>query len=199
MKGILTLAALAAVLAVTTARAQSQSPSQSRSPSQSQSQSTNRDGAVNDWLFAEAAAAGGLAEVALSEIGVQRATDPDLKKFSQEMVDEHSRLNQELAGLAAQRRVALPRTLDVCTQFCTQNLKGMSREHFDKCYAKAQLAAHMEALAAFEAEAERGQDPTAKSFASKALPRIKEHLKTIKPIVMKFEKERENESEKAEK
>jgi putative membrane protein len=189
MKRILTLAALAGVLAVPTAHAQSQSPSQS----------TTRDAAVNDWLFAEAAAASGLAEVAMSEIGVQRATDPELKKFSQDMVDEHSRLNHELQGLAAQRRVALPRTLDVCAQFCTQNLKGVAREHFDKCYAKAQLAAHLQALAAFEAEAERGQDATMKAFASKSLPHIKEHLKTIKPIVMRFEKEKENGSEKAEK
>jgi putative membrane protein len=179
MTRILTLAALAAVLAVPTARAQS----------------TTNNAPVNDWLFAEAAAASGLAEVALSEIGVQRATDPELKKFSQELVDEHSRLNGELFALSAQRRVALPRTLDACAQFCTQDLKGLARDHFDRCYAKAQLAAHMQAVAAFEAEAERGQDPTMKSFASKALPRIKEHLKTIKPIVMKFE----NESEKAEK
>jgi putative membrane protein len=186
MTRILTLAALAAVLAVGTARAQS-------------THTNTNPAAVNDWLFAEAAHASGMAELALSELGVQRATDPELKKFSQQMVQEHSRVNNELSGLAWQRRVALPRTLDVCAQFCSQNLAGLSGEQFDRCYAKAQLAAHMQAVAAFEAEAERGQDPAMKSFAAKELPHIKEHLKAIKPIAMKFEKEKENESEKSEK
>ena len=49
--------------------------------------------AVSDPLFAHAAADGGLAEVTLSEIGVQRATDPELKTFSKRMIDEHTRMN----------------------------------------------------------------------------------------------------------
>jgi putative membrane protein len=188
MTRILTLAALAAFLAVGTARAQS-------------TNTHTNAAAVNDWLFAEAAHASGMAELAVSELGAQRATDPELKKFSQQMVQEHSRINNELAALAWQRRVALPRTLDVKAQFCSQNLAGLSGEQFDRCYAKAQLAAHMEAVAAFEAEAERGQDPAMKSFAAKELPHIKEHLKSIKQIAMKFEKEKDkqNESEKSEK
>jgi len=144
---------------------------------------------VNDLLFAEAAAAGGMAEVTLAQIGEQKATDPELKKFSREMVEEHTKLNQELMTLAGQKRVTLPRTLDIRATFCTQALNGLSGEKFDCCYAKAQLNAHMDALGTFEAEAERGQDADIKAFASRALPQIKEHLHKIKPIVKKLEKE----------
>lgn len=176
----LTLTALVVVLAGTMARAQA----------------TAGSAPVNDWLFAQAAAASGLAEVAISEIGMERATDPELKKLSQMMVHEHSRLNQELKTLAAQKRVALPQQVDVRAQYCVQSLRGASRETFDRCYAKAQLNLHTEAVAAFEAEAERGRDADMKAFAAKALPRIKEHLKTIKPIAEKFEKEHPTEGEK---
>jgi hypothetical protein len=48
----------------------------------------------------------------------------------------------------------------------------------------------MDAVAAFEAEAHRGQNPNIKALAAKALPVIKEHLKTIKPIAMRYEKEK---------
>ena len=41
----------------------------------------------------------------------------------------------------------------------------------------------------FEAEAERGQDPEVKALAAKALPHIKHHLATIKPIAMRYEQE----------
>jgi hypothetical protein len=47
-------------------------------------QSTAKGAPVNAWLFAEAAHASGTAELALSELGAQRATDPELKKFSRQ-------------------------------------------------------------------------------------------------------------------
>jgi len=183
MKRILTLTGLAVVLAASAARAQAPS--------------TSTSAMVNDQLFAEAAGFSGLAEVALSEIGVQRARDPELKSFSQKMIDDHHKLNQELTSLAARKRYALPRTLDIRTQFCTQNLKGVSSETFDECYAKAQLIAHMEAVAAFQAESERGNDPEMKALASKALPQLKDHLHTIIPIAKRFEKEHKEAFEKA--
>jgi len=147
--------------------------------------------AVDDALFAGAAATAGLAEVTISQLGLQRATNSELKQFSQKMIDEHSQMNQQLAALAAKKGIALPRAVDVKSQFCAQSLAGLSGEKFDHCYAKAQLTAHMEAVATFEAEAERGQDPDVKALASQALPKIKEHLRMIKPIAMRYEKEKE--------
>jgi len=160
-------------------------------------QATAGGAAVNDALFAEVAAIGGLSEVTLGEIGLQRATNPELKSFSQKMVDDHTKMNQELTSLAARKRIALPRALDVRSQFCAQSLQGAPRESFDKCFAKAQLTAHMEAVAAFEAEAERGQDADMKALAARALPHLKEHLQMIKPIAKKYESEQEERSEKA--
>lgn len=183
MTRILIPAALAAVLAAPTARAQA----------------TADSAPVNDALFVQAAAASGMAEVAVSEIGVSKATDPELKKFSQRAVADHSKLNQEIAALASQKQVPLPRELDARAQFCGQSLSGESRATFDRCYAKAQLMIHLEAVAAFEAEAKRGQDPEVRATAAKALPTLKEHLHMIKPIAMKYEKEHQEGSERAEK
>jgi len=145
--------------------------------------------AVNDPLFANAAALSGLAEVALSELGMQKATDPELKRFSEQMVADHTRMNAELTALAARKAYPLARALDARAQFCNQSLAGLTGEKFDQCYAKAQLVAHMEAVATFEAEAERGQDSETRELAAKALPKIKEHLRMIKPIAKRFEKE----------
>ena len=140
---------------------------------------------------AAAAASGGLAELSISQLGVQKATDDELKRFSQQMIDDHTRMNRELMDLAARKQIALPRQADVRAQFCAQSLAGLSGEDFNRCYAKAQCLAHMDAVATFEAEAERGQDPDVKALAARALPRIKDHLKMIKPIAMRFDKEKE--------
>ena len=126
-------------------------------------------------------------ELAISQIGVQKATDPELKKFSQRMIDDHTKMNQKLMTLAAQKGIALPRALDPCAQFCAQSLAGLSGDDFDKCYVSGQLAAHITAVGLFEAEAERGQDPDVKAFAAKILPTLKEH----KHHVMAMHKEME--------
>ncbi len=182
----LSLAALAAALVAPSAFAQQQreqgQPQRSNSPSA-------EAGPVSDQLFAAAAAIGGMSEVAISQLGVQKATDPELKKFSQQMVEEHTKMNSELMELASKKQMALPRTLDPKSQFCAQSLAGLSGEKFDRCYAKAQAVAHMQQVAEFEAEAERGQDPEVKALAAKALPHIKHHLAMIKPIAMRYEQE----------
>ncbi|MFO0957511.1 MAG: DUF4142 domain-containing protein [Isosphaeraceae bacterium] len=155
---------------------------------QDNSSNSARPAAVDDKLFAAAAADGGATEVAMSRLGVQKATHEDLKKFSQKMIDEHTKLNAELQQTAAQKGIALPREVGPCAQFELQSLSGLSGEEFDRCYAAAQLLAHKGAYAAFKAESERGQDPAIKALAEKALPKIKEHLDTIKPIAEKLEK-----------
>ena len=145
--------------------------------------------AEDDEVLAAAAAVGGVTEVSLSKLGVQKATDPELKKFSQQMLQEHTQMNSELTQLASSRQMALPTAVDPKSQFCAQSLAGLSGEKFDRCYAKAQLVIHMDSVAMFEAEAERGQDPAVKALAAKSLPHIKHHLATIKPIAMRYEQE----------
>jgi len=182
----LTLAALTAALIAPNASAQQQSTTAGQPQT-----TTTAKAAVSDALFAVAAADAGMAEVMLAELGAQRATDPDLKRFSQQMIDEHTRMNRELTELAARKRIPLPRTIDPRAQFCAQSLAGLSGEEFDRCYAKAQLVMHMDSAAAFEAEAERGMDPDVKALASRGLGHIKQHLSEIKPIAMKYEKDKE--------
>ena len=80
--------------------------------------------AVSDALFAVAAADGGLTEVTVSELGVQKATDPELKRFSQHMVEEHTRMNAELAALATRKGVALPRALSPATSSAPRASRG---------------------------------------------------------------------------
>ena len=166
-------------------------------PAAAQAQGTAPKAAVSDMLFASAAADCGMAEVMMSELGVQKATHPDLKKFSEHMVAMHTKMNAELTKLASSKGATLPKAVTDGHKFCYQNLAGLSGEEFDGCYAKAQLIAHMGTLAAFEAEAERGQDPEMKAFAAKGVAHIKEHIKEIKPIAMHYEKmEKEKKGEK---
>jgi putative membrane protein len=184
MTRTLILAGLAAALMTASARAQQTSPTES----------SNR-APVNDSLFVSAAATGGQAEVSLAELGVQRAKDSELRKLSQKFLDEHTKMNADLTNLATQKRIAVPRGIDARAAFCAQSLAGLSGEEFDRGYAKAQCMAHEGALAAFEAEANRGQDPDMKAWAAKNVSHIREHHKAIKPIAERLCKDEEKDKD----
>ncbi|MDB5351068.1 MAG: outer membrane protein [Planctomycetota bacterium] len=193
----------ALVTSLTAAMALAQNPvgttattTQTRTKTDAQTTTATR-AAVSDPLFASAAALSGLAEVTISRIGLTRATNPDLKTFSQRMIDEHTRLNRELIDLSATKRIVLPVVLDPRAQFCAQSLVGLTGDEFDRCYAKAQYVAHMDAVAMFEAEAERGLDPDVRAWAARTLPHLKEHLSMVKPWAMKAEKDKPSTSDRA--
>src|SRR5262249_49492893 len=160
----LTLAALAAGLITAAASAQVAAPRTSPIQDAGVARISATQSAVSDELFAAAVSSGGLAEVNVSRIGIERATDPELKRFSQQMVQVHTQMNQELVNLVAQKGIRVPQVIDARAQFCAESLAGLSGEKFDKCYAKAQLVMHMDAVALFEAEAERGLDHQMKAL-----------------------------------
>jgi putative membrane protein len=137
---------------------------------------------MNDGLFAAAAAGAGLCEVASARLASERGGCDEVKKFAAQMIGDHTKANQELMTLAAEKRMALPNTVPINGQAEEVALGGLSGEHFDKCYIKQQLAAHIQAVGLFEAEAERGQDPQLKAWAAKTLPTLKHHLHEVKAM-----------------
>jgi hypothetical protein len=56
----------------------------------------------------------------------------------------------------------------------------------------------MDSIAMFEAEAKRGQDPGVKALPAKALTHIKQNLKEIKPIAVRYEKEKHDQGASSE-
>jgi len=65
-----------------------------------------------DQHFMMKAAQGGMAEVQLGKLATQNASSQAVKDFGQKMVDDHSKANDELKGLAARKNVTLPTSLD---------------------------------------------------------------------------------------
>ena len=67
---------------------------------------------VDDSKFLNEAASGGLLEVRLGSFIQQSATDDSVKAFGQQMVTDHSKVNDELRALAAQSLAQSALTLE---------------------------------------------------------------------------------------
>jgi putative membrane protein len=129
-----------------------------------------------DADFAVAAADGGMLEVQLGQLAVSRASAPSVKKFGQSMIDDHSKANEELKTLAAQKNITLPATLSEKNQKKYDELSGKSGGEFDKAYAKFMVEDHKEDIDEFKKEAEKGNDPDLKAWASGKVSVLEHHL-----------------------
>src|SRR5688572_22529961 len=65
----------------------------------------------DDAEFAVEAADAGLLEVQLGTLALTKASSPEVKRFAQMMVDDHTKANNELKALAQQKNISLPTTL----------------------------------------------------------------------------------------
>jgi putative membrane protein len=157
-------------------------------PNQTQNSNTQTDSGSNKMLksadtrFAMKAAQGGMAEVRLGQLAAQKAGNPDVKAFGQQMVDDHSKANDQLKSVAAQENMTLPTTPDSKDQALYNKLQGLSGADFDKLYVKSMVKDHQEDVKEFQKEADKGKDPQIKNFASQTLPVLQQHLSKIQSI-----------------
>src|SRR4051794_12777647 len=67
---------------------------------------------ATDVRFVMNASEASVAAMALARTGTQRATDPEVKQFAQQMLESHERIGRELQGLATQKGLHPPIDLD---------------------------------------------------------------------------------------
>lgn len=174
-----------AALAVTPALAQtsgSQTGSAASSGNMSATSTSNGNLASTDKKFIKSAAEGGIAEVELGHLAVQKAASEDVKKFGQRMVDDHSKANDELKQVASSKGVDLPTDLSAKDKMLKERLSRMNGQDFDKAYMQNMVKDHRKDVAEFQKESSNGSDPDVKQFASKTLPKLQEHLQSAESI-----------------
>ena len=137
---------------------------------------------VDDKKFVKEATLGGLTEVELGKLALQKSSDDKVKQFAQKMVDDHTKANEQLKQLASADGVAVPSSLDSKHQARVNKLSGLSGDAFDKAYLKDQQRDHETDVREFQREAQGGMDPKVKAFATSTLPTLQQHLEMVKSL-----------------
>lgn len=138
--------------------------------------------AEDDAQFATQAAAGGMAEVAFGKVVLTKSSNDKIKSFADMMVNDHSKVNEELQSLALTKNISLPTALDEDHQKKMDELNKMTGRDFDKAYVKMMVDGHQKTLDLMEKEAKDGKDADLKAFAAKTTTAVKTHLDLIKKI-----------------
>jgi len=130
-----------------------------------------------DRLYVMEAAQGGMTEIQMAKLALQRSRSNEVKQYAQQMIQEHTPVNQQLMQLANQKGVPLPTTLSPKYQAAIARLSQFSGRNFDQAYKEeAGINLHMEYLVVQRREAQLGQDSDLQAFANKNIPIALKHL-----------------------
>lgn len=150
----------------------------------SRAQST-KGGAVavsaEDRKFILDAEQSGLHEVKMGMLGIERGTNPNLKAYAQQILDDHTLSNAEVQALARLKGVALPDPTKIDTS--TEKLSRLTGIEFDQEFVREAIEDHLKNLAEFEREDQSAtSDSDIKGFAHSALPKMRAHLEQAKAL-----------------
>ena len=129
----------------------------------------------NEATFVAKASSGGIHEVEMGKLALAHASNGEVKKFGQMMVDDHSKANRQLMIAAKENGLSVATKMSADQEKHYDLLKDM-REGFDKAYIDHMVKDHEEDLAAFTAASRQAKTPAIKQFATDTIPVIQKHL-----------------------
>ncbi|GAC1431993.1 MAG: hypothetical protein NVSMB68_04400 [Thermoanaerobaculia bacterium] len=132
------------------------------------------------------AAQGGMAEVAMGNMAASKATNAAVKAFGSRMVTDHSKANDELKQLATTKGLALPTDPGGEYRKTADALSKNNGADFDKAYIHDMIEDHGKDVNDFQKEAGNGKDADLRSWASKTLPTLQEHLRMARDAQAKI-------------
>lgn len=131
--------------------------------------------------FVNKAADSGTTELELAKLAVQRASNPEVKSYAEKLVQDHQMVNQELKSLASRKNVDLDEE-DLGSDRTVKRLGKKSGHEFDQEFVEQMVEMHENDVKMFEKAAEDAKDSDLKSFASKHVDHLRDHLQKAESL-----------------
>ena len=143
------------------------------------------NGQMMDKMFLRKALQGGMAEVQLGQLALQKSSNDDVKQFAQKMIDDHTKLGDQMKPLAQQMNVKIPDGPSAKDQATMTKLQALNGDAFDKAYIRDMVKDHEKDQKDFKQEAASTSNPDLKQAVTQGEQVITEHLQMIKQIAQK--------------
>lgn len=136
-----------------------------------------------DSAFLKQAAENGHAEVEGSRLALQKSTNAEVKRFAQQMIDDHTKASRELAALASSKGLPVPADATLVQKGKLKVLEAREGASFDRHYAESMgVEAHKDTIRLFTRAAKEADDAEAKAFAARTLPTLQHHLQAAEQL-----------------
>jgi putative membrane protein len=135
-----------------------------------------------DKMFVQKAMQGGMAEVQLAQLTLQKSNNEQVKQFAQKMLDDHTKLNDQMKPIAQQLGVQAPNGVSKKDSKTMAKLQGLSGSEYDQAYIRDMVKDHKSDLSEFQTEASNGSDPNVKDAATQGSKVIAQHLQMAQQL-----------------
>jgi putative membrane protein len=122
----------------------------------------------------------------VAERAAKNATDPDVRKFAQRLVEDHAKLHTELTDLAKEKKVGVVVGFSKEHKEKVAELDKLSGKAFDRKFIDVMIEAHEKAIKMLEQCQKEGKDEKCRAFCEKALPTLRKHLDEAKTLQKKL-------------
>jgi putative membrane protein len=137
---------------------------------------------ATDRMFVTKAMQGSMAEVQLGQLTLQKSNNEQVKEFAQRMIDDHTKLNDQMKPVAQQLGVTVPNEVSKNDRKTMAKLQALSGSAYDQAYIKDMVKDHKQDLTQFQMEASSGQDQTVKDAATQGSKVIAQHLQMAQQL-----------------
>lgn len=132
-----------------------------------------------DKDFLRAAHQSNLAEIADGNLALQKSSNPSVRALGAMWIADHTRLDADLAKVAATLGVALPAKPNAEQRALARKLQELSGAEFDKAWIKGETTGHRKAKANGQRELKKGSNELAIAVAQTSAPIIEHHLQEL--------------------
>jgi putative membrane protein len=121
-------------------------------------------------------------EVQLGQLAQAKSQSDDVKQFGQKMVENRTRLNDQLKPIAEKLDVREPKEPSKKDRQLIAKLEGLSGPQFDEEYIKAVVKDQRQDVKDFKSASESAQDPNLLQAAKQDTDVLAKHLQVIEQI-----------------
>jgi putative membrane protein len=122
-------------------------------------------------------------EILAAQLAQVQGHDERVRAFAQRMIQDHTRLAEDLRRAAETAKLTAPASgMSSDQAMLLSGLQGLRGPEFDKAYARQQVLAHTQAADIEDSFASAGAEPTLRDAARAALPTIKDHLQAAEQL-----------------
>lgn len=125
--------------------------------------------------FVPMATSTNLFEIESSRLALERARNPQVRRFAQQMIRDHNVATRRMTAVVTSSGLPMPApAMTARHQAMLASVQGAA--DFDGAYMGAQVMAHQESIALFTSYGSNGDVPQLAAFARQTLPNLQRHL-----------------------
>lgn len=121
-------------------------------------------------------------EMDVTEKAAKQANRPEVRKFAQELYNDHKKLNGELMALASNAKIAIATGVSKDHAEMTVRMLTLKGDEFDAAFLKHIIDDHEKCIKVFETEGLKLTSEPVRAFVERTLPTMRKHLEEARQL-----------------